>query len=415
MPAAIALIAALAAQSATAAPAPTPTAEPTNERNFGQVTYLDLEGGAGYSTNPQLSFSSNNGSADGYVSAHAVHSRITERTTTLLSAFGQVTGYTRNYGSNESLTVSARHDAAVNEKLRLFVDGNASYDKNGLLDTRIISVPNVPALPGAPDIPPQLLPPGSDFLAATGKHYYFSADAGGDLALSPRDSLNFSSGVQRSVFRSRGADSSYWSIPAALAYDRQISPRAGVGGRVATLYTNYDGPERVWTVTPQLTANLRLSERMTLNGAIGVSFASVDDGIFTHHSTGAAGSVALCDAGEHSHLCARASVDQQTATVAGPAKTVSGDIDYSRELGANSSIQLSVGASHFSQPISVITGQSFSTSNYYRAAASYTHGFGHRLFGGVNVGARKVTETGPDPKADFNASLFIRYRLGDLQ
>lgn len=421
MPAVIALIATLAAQAAqstAAPPAPstsTTEGEPTEKRNIGQVTYLDLEGGVGYSTNPQLSFGTNRGAGDGYVSLHAVHTRITARTTTLLSAFAQETAYTRHFGSNQSLSVNARHDAAVSEKLRLFIDGNASYDKNGLLDTRILSIPSVPVLPGTPDIPPQILPPGSDFLAVTGRHYYFSADAGGQLSLSPHDSLDFSSGVQRSVFRSRGADTGYWAIPAAIGYDRQLSPRADVGGRVAFVYTNYDGPTRIWTVTPQLTTSLRLSERMSLNGALGVSFASVDDGVQTRHSTGLAGSVALCNAGEHSHLCARASVDQQTATVAGPAKTISADLDYSRQLNANSSIALSVGGSHFSQPISVITGQSFSTSNYYRAAASYTRGFGHRLFGGVNFAARKVTERGPDPKADLNASLFIRYRFGDLQ
>ena len=417
MPAGIALIAtfaAQAAQSTSAPPPPTTVAEPAKERNVGQLTYLDLEGGVGYSTNPQLSFGSNRGAGDGYVSLHAVHTRITDRTTTVLSAFAQETAYTHRYGSNQSLSVSGRHDAAVNERLRLFVDGSASYDRNGLLDTRIITVPNVPVLPGAPDIPPQILP-GSDVLAVTGKHYFFSADAGGQLALSALDSLNFSSGVQRSVFRSRGADTSYWSIPAAIGYDRQVSPRANFGGRVAFVYTNYDGPTRVWTVTPQLTAGLRLSERMSLNGALGVSFSSVDDGIQTRHSTGVAGNVSLCNSGEHSHLCARASIDQQTATVAGPAKTISAGMDYSRDLDADSSIQLSAGGSHFSQPVSVVSGQSFSTSDYYRAAASYTRRFGHRLFGGVNVAARKLTERGPDPKADLNGSLFIRYRFGDLR
>jgi hypothetical protein len=154
---------------------------------------------------------------------------------------------------------------------------------------------------------------------------------------------------------------------------------------------------------------------LTLSGAIGASFSSVDDGIDTRHSVGLAGNISLCNVVEHSHLCGYASIDQQTATVAGPAKTISGGVDYSRQLDANSSIQLSVEASHYSQPISVVLGQSFSTSTYYRAAAAYTRSFGHRLFGGVNLAARKITEKGPDPKADLNASLFIRYRFGDLQ
>jgi hypothetical protein len=416
MAAVIALMAAVAAQaspSTTAAPAPPAT--DSKSRDVGQVTYLDVEAGAGYSTNPQLSFESNRGSADGYLSLHAVHTRITERTTTLLSAFAQETAYTRHYGSNQSLSVSARHDAAVNEKLRLFVDGYASYDKNGLLDTRIVSVPGVPALPGSPDIPPQVLPPGSDFLAVTGRQYFLSANAGGQLAFGARDSLNFNGGLVRSAFRSGFADTSYWSFPAGIGYDRQISPRTTVGGRLGFLYTDYNGPEKIWEVTPQLTTSVRLSERMTFNGAVGASFASIDDGISTRHSTGLSANAALCNAGEFSNLCARVAVDQTAPTVAGPAKSVSASVDYSRQLDADSSLALSVGGNHYSSPISVISGRSFSSSNYYRAAGTYTRNFGHRLFGGVNLAARKLTQRGPDPKADFNASLFIRYRFGDIR
>ena len=419
MAAVIALIATLAAQTAaqttTAPPPPPTTAEPAKGRNVGRLTYVDLEGGLGYSTNPQFSFGSNTGSGNGYISLHAVHTRITDRTTTLLSAFAQETAYTRHYGSSQSISVTARHDAAVNEKLRLFIDGSAGYDKNGQLDTRIISVPDVPVLPGTPNIPPQILPPGSDFLAVTGKTYFFSADAGGQLKLSARDNLNFSGGIARTVFRSGFEDTSYWSIPASIGYDRQISPRADVGGRVGFLYTDYNGPGRIWTVTPQLTAQLQLSERMSLNGAVGASFSSIDDGISTRHSTGLAANAALCNAGEYSHLCARAAVDQTAATVAGPAKSVSAGVDYSRQLDANSSIQLSVDGSHYSSPISLVSGRTFSTSTYYRAAGAYTRSFGHRLFGGINLAARKLAEKGPDPKADLNASLFIRYRFGDVQ
>jgi hypothetical protein len=412
---AVAVQAAQTAPPTTAPPPPSTTAEPTKARNAGQLTYLDLEAGAGYATTPQFSFGSSTSSGNGYLSVHAVHSRITDRTTTLLSAFAQETAYTRHYGSNQSLSVSARHDAAVSEKLRLFVDANARYDKNGQLDTRIIGVPDVPPLPGSPGLPPVILPPGSDFLAVTGKDYFVSADAGGQLALGARDNLDFTGGIHRSVFRSRFADTSYWSVPASIGYDRQVSPRADLGGRVAVIYTNYDGPTRIWTVTPQVTGNLRLSERMTLTGAVGVSFASVDNGLSTHHSTGLAANMTLCNAGELSHLCARAAIDQQSATVAGPAKTISAGVDYSRQLDVNSSVSLSIDGSHYSQPVSVLAGQTFSSSTYYRAAAAYTRQLGHRLFGGLNVAARKLAERGPDPRTDVSASLFIRYRLGDVR
>ena len=65
--------------------------------------------------------------------------------------------------------------------------------------------------------------------------------------------------------------------------------------------------------------------------------------------------------------------------------------------------------------MSVVTARTFSHSTYIRGAAAYSRRISDRWFGGVNLAARKLTETGPDPKTDVNASLFIRYRFGDLR
>jgi hypothetical protein len=413
MSALIAFTAALAAQ--TTPPASTPATTPSEARpKAGEATYLDIEAGAGYSTNPQLSLTSDNGRAFGRIAAHAVYTRLSDRSTTVLSAFAQNLTYTSRYGSQQSLSVDARHDTAVNERLRLFADASAGYDEGGQLDTRILGVPDVPPLPGTPATPPQLLLPGSDFLSVTGKYYRFAAHGGGSLALSALDSLNFSGGIERAVFRSRLQDSDYWTIPASIGYDRQISPRTHIGARLAYQHTDYNGPATFRMVTPQATLRVLLSERLTFDAAAGVSFARVDDGTRVHKSTGADAEASLCNRGETSNFCARAGVHQQIATTAGPAKSINVGVDYSHRLDADSSIQFSLEASHYSAPISVIAGQTFSRSNYYRAAADYTRKIGNRLFGGVNVAARKLTEAGPDPDADFSASLFIRYRFGDV-
>jgi hypothetical protein len=415
MSALIAFTAALAAQTTTPTSS-TPATTPSEARpKAGETTYIDIEAGVGYSTNPQLSLNSDNGRAFGRVSAHAVYSRLSERSTTVLSAFAQNLTYTSRYGSQQSLSVDARHDTAVNERLRLFADASAGYDEGGQLDTRILSVPDVPPPPGTPGTPPVLLPPGSDFLSVTGKYYRFAAHGGGSLALSAIDSLTFNTGIERAVFRSRLQDSDYWTIPASIGYDRQISPRTHVGARVAYQHTDYNGPANFRMVTPQATLNVLLTERMTFNASAGVSFARVDDGTAVHRSTGADAEATLCNRGETSNFCARAGVHQQIATTAGPAKSVNLGVDYSHRIDADSSIQFSLEGSHYSAPISVITGHTFSRSNYYRAAADYTRRLGSRWFGGVNLAARKLTEAGPDPDTDFSGSLFIRYRFGDAR
>jgi hypothetical protein len=179
--------------------------------------------------------------------------------------------------------------------------------------------------------------------------------------------------------------------------------------------TDYSGPASFRVITPQLTARTSLSPSVSLDGAIGVSFAHIDDGLAIRNSTGLSAQANLCGHGETSFYCAHFSVDEQTATTAGPARSIGGGIDYSKQIDANQSISFSLGVTHYSTPISVVIGRTFSSSTYYRSAASYSRRLTSRLFGGVNLAARKLAQNGPDPDTDFNASLFIRYRFGDAQ
>jgi hypothetical protein len=421
----LALVAALAVQAATqtGAPPPSPaakapeTAVPTT--HVGQSTYVDLEAGAGYSTNPFLSLGSHNGAAFGRISAHAVHTHITERTTTVISAFGQSAFYSRGTNSSQSFDLNGRHDAAVSEKLRLFVDGDVAYDRGGQLDTRIVSIPNVPLLPGT-TVPPTLLLPGSDFLTVTGRTFRASADAGGQLALGPRDFLDFSAGVNHNHFKSAGLNTRYTSIPVSIGYDRQLNERTTLGARVAGEFTDYSGDlvngvHKFRLITPELTGRFRLSQQLTLSGDIGASFSAVDNGTRTRHSTGLAADASLCSTTERTQFCGRASVQQQAATSAGPARVLSAAVDYSQRLGADDTLQFSLSADQYSNPVLVLPVQSFGHATYVRAAADYSKRLGNRLYGGLNVAARKVSQRGPDPDMDFSGAVFIRYRLGDVQ
>jgi len=387
--------------------------------HLGESTYVDLEGGAGYSTNPLMRFGSGNDAAYGRISAHAVHTRITERTTTVLSGFAQGLFYTRHYGAEQSFDLNARHDAAVNESLRIFIDGDASYDKGGQLDTQILAIPGIPLLPGT-TIPPTLLAPGSDFLTVTGKSYRLRADAGGTLALGPRDSLAFTSGIEHDVFKAGSFDTRYTSVPLSLGYNRELSPRTTVGARIVAQLTHYTGNLNTGSadtrvITPEATAQIHLSEHLTFTGDLGGSFASVDDGVRTRHSTGLAGDANLCSISERSTLCARASVQEQAATSVGPARSISMGVDYSRRLTEADTLQLSVDADRYSSPLILVSSEAFNRATYLRAVVNYSRKMHDRWFAGVNLSARKVTQNGPDPDADLGASIFIRYRFGDVR
>ena len=53
-------------------------------------------------------------------------------------------------------------------------------------------------------------------------------------------------------------------------------------------------------------------------------------------------------------------------------------------------------------------------SSYLSGVVGYDRHIGHRFFAGVEGGVRQLFQTGPDPKLDLNASVYVRYRLGDL-
>ena len=410
------LVTALAAQAAAPAGStpPNQTTETTGGPRTGSSSYVDLEAGAGYATNPILSQANSPGAGFGRIAVHAVHTRVSARTTTVLSGYAQSLFYTRHYGSEQSVDVNARHDALVNEHLRVFGDLDASYDRGGQLDTTIIGIPNVPLPPGT-TIPPILLPGGSDFLSVTGKQYRESGHVGAQLSVSPRDSITVTGGLEHVAFKSGSLDTHYTTIPVSIGYSRQISPRTTVGARLVGQYTNYSGPSSFRVISPEATLQTNLTERLSLSGAVGVSFASVDDGISTHHSTGVTATANLCSINPRGHLCIVGAIDQEAATVAGPARNISVGADYSRQLNADDTINFSLSANRYSSPRSVITGRMFSHATYVRAAGDYSRRLGDRWFGGVTLAARKVTQSGPDPDADVSGSLFIRYRLGDVR
>ena len=417
MGALIALTAAVAAQAATNSGSPPPTTPPSDTaapaRKAGSITYVDLEAGAGYSTNPELQLNGD-GSAYGRISLRAVHSSVSARTTTLLSAYAENVTYTNHYGSNQALSLFGRHEAAVSEKLRVFGDLAADYQQGGQLDTRVLVLPDIPPLVGQPG-GVVILPGGADFLSVTGHEYHFAGHAGAEISLSPRDELTMSSGVERTTFHNELTHSSYTSVPVTLAYDRQLSPRTTVGARILLEDTEYNGPARFRTITPQVTARVQLSPTLNLSGAVGASFAKIDNGVTTRHSTGISANAALCSTTQNGSLCGRVTIDEDTATTAGPSKSIGAGIDYTRQLDANSSLSFTVSADHYSSPVSFVTARNFSSTTYFHAAAEYSRNIGHRLFGGINVAARKYALDGPDPKTDFNASLFVRYRFGDVQ
>jgi hypothetical protein len=404
----VALTVTLAAQGAApVAPTASDGATP------GVSTYVDLEGGLGYSTNPNLTLGNGSGRALMRASAQAVRTRYSARSTTRLSAFGENVTYFGRYGSQQLVQLSAHHDTAVDEKIRVFGDLSASLDRSGQLGTRLLSVGPVVAPLTPTLILPTLPEPQDGFVTADGRTYRLGGQLGARLSMSAVDSVTASIGTDRVLLRGTAFDTSYSLYRASVAYERSLSARTTIGQVVSLQTTDYEGPASVTVITPQVTARLALSDRTDLSGAVGLSFAKVKDQIVTERSTGLATNASLCRRGESDQLCATIGRDQQTATTAGPVTVLSAGVSYFKRLDAKQTFQLSANGNRYSNRLSDLPSEIVEGSSYVTSAAAYTRQLGARLYGGTNLSARRLFREGLDPKADVSGSMFLRLSLGD--
>ena len=291
----MALVIALAPQATapTGSTAPaTDTSTASEGPQVGTLTFVDLEAGAGYSSNPIQRISGSSGSGYGRFSVRGVHTRISTRTSTSISAYAQESVYSRRNGGQLSADLRVNHSARVSERFSVFGSLQGSFDKGGQLDTRVLATPVLPLLPG--DIQPPVILPGGDILSLSGRQYRFNANVGGSNVLGPRDSLNFSSVIQHVVSKNGLFDTRYTTIPLSIGYDRTLSARTTVGVEAVYQHTDYNGPASFASFSPRLTFRQMLSERMNLSASIGPSFSSSDNGTTKRHSTGVAGDLNVC-------------------------------------------------------------------------------------------------------------------------
>lgn len=407
------------AQSTPGPPPVTPPPQPTIEQgvddaDLGVSTMIDVEGGAGYSSRPALDNDSS-GQAFGRLAINASHVRRGERSTTVLSLYGENTTYSGRSDSQQLLRAMARHQVEATEKLQVFGDVSASLDRGGQLGTRLTGIPIGPA-PIDPDVIPPLPSSSTDLSLIGERTYRVSGQAGARITLSRRDSMTMRSGAERVIFRGGGSNNDFTSLFASASYDRQFNERASGGIYVNVRRSDYEEGRTARSITPQLTGRLLLSERVELQGAAGVSIAENDDGDGTERSVGLTFNGAICRRSELQTFCARVARDQQADGFAGASKILTFDVNYSRQIDQKQSIQLVLGASRQSGGFdSTIDDSGFGRTTYLRAAGSYTRNVGPRLLTGVNVAARSLRREGPNPNPDLSASVFVRWRLGDLR
>lgn len=400
-----------------AAQAQTPPEE-QSARTSRNATFLDLEAGLGFASNPELRFDSES-SAFGRISASGYHAWSSETGVISLRGYIENTSYFKRYGSKQLWSLGAATTQQVSPTVTLFGDLGFSGDFGGQLSSRFFYKPGDPVLPDPTNpLPEPVVNP--DLFGINGRQYRVNGSAGASIRSGARSTISLTAGASHAFSNGQNKDADYTSYFGNGSYSRQISERTNAGASISVARQDFKRGGTSTTVNPAIFANTRLSEELSAEGSIGVMRIHQDFEGLSDTSTALSFSGSLCNVTTSTHFCGRVSRDATTglssAAIGGvtqAAITTTASLSYSRKLSAKDSIQGSVYASRYRTAAS-IDGLDDPESTYASAVIGYDRNFGARLFGGVQGGVRKLFQNGPDPDTDFNATVYLRYRLGDL-
>lgn len=391
----------------TQAPATTESQPTDAERS---VTFLDLTGSLGYSTNPLIRTVDSQSSFLGRASARAVHAWQGERSSTSLSGFVEGTTYFNNYGLESIFSLNGSTSYQTSETVTVYGSAGISGDLSGQLSNRFLTVPPGSEIPDPTVPPPPPTVENPDVFDFVGRSYHLYGQAGASIRTSTRSQVGLHAGVTRAMYSSSLLDE-YTSIYGSGSYSLTLSERTTVGATLNVSRTEYDNSnDHSTTITPAATIHTQLSESWDLTGSAGVTFASVDRGLTSDSSANLSLQGAVCHTTESDRLCAR--VDRYSAASANTSliTTTSAGIDWYKKLDAVQTIQLSASFAHYEEEVLNLNR----TTNHFRLAASYSRVINDRLSGGADLGVRSLHRTGIDPDTDITGTVFVRYRIGDL-
>lgn len=375
-------------------------------------TFLDLQGGLGYSTNPEMRLDGV-GSAFGRISAYGYHGWGTERSRSDISAYVENSTYFRRYGNRQLFSVQGNNSTQLSETVTAFGSAGFSGDFGAQLSSRFFGAP-VNTTPVDPVIPEgSVVVVDPDLAALSQRQYRIFGTGGLSFTLSPRDSLTGTFGAQRAFFKGNAGNLlDYTQLDSSLAWNRRLDERLSAGVRLIASKSDYSLGRSILTYGPQVTADLRLDESFEVRGAIGFVRTERDLGVLGESSsTDLAFDASLCRSLEYERMCATVARRTQSNSIGAAPTSSSFSGNYSRQLNARDQIQLAIAATTTDSARDL----GLSRQNFYSLSGSFDRKISPRLSAGVNVAARKFTIGGPDPKADIGGSLFIRNRFGSVR
>jgi hypothetical protein len=409
------------AAAADAQSSPSTTTTPTTGTSTGEpaenkrtVSFIDLAASVGYASNPLLRLNGHS-SASGRISISGFHSWNSETGTTYVSGYLEDTTYlSGGYGSKVIFRVNGHTNQALSEKVTVFADVAASGDVAGQLGNRFTQPIPVPPPAGGP--PPVQNP---NLFNLSGRQYLVSAQTGASIVTSTRSNISLSAGAQHGFFTGSNHNADYTTYQGSLGYNHQLSERTWGGVSVAVQHQDFKGGDYANIVNTAFNVRTLLASDINANASIGVLAVYDHRAAGNSHSYSPSFRGSVCKTGQYTSFCAAVSRDAQAPLGIGVAQgarsatiNTTVDVTWRRRIGPTETIGLSLNGTRNSNAAAV-NGQRF-YSTFITGLAGYDRRIGNRLYAGVSGGARKLYQTGPDPKWDVNGSVYLRYRLGDI-
>jgi hypothetical protein len=372
-------------------------------------TYVDVSAGAGYSSDPSLQSGSSRGSGSAFasLSGRLSHRWSSERTSTVIAGYWEGSEYF-NYGLKNllSLTVDTRH--AINERLDVTGSAGASADFAGQLSSRFVDV----AEPGPPLTGPVVTGPAPDVLFYSGSQYRADGTGGLTWQATPESQIFGTIGVGRVHFTQSGL-LDHTSEYLSAGYLRSLSERTEAGIHIIASATQFDGSNDVSViVTPAATLRTHIAQDWTLSGSAGMTFSKVRHAQVDRSSTAPSFSASLCHDTPAGRLCGTASHSVQSSGVAELISVTMAQLEWLENIDEKQTVQISAGYAHYAnaQALAVSTVQ----PNQYHIAATYNRRLSDRFSIGGEAAARGLSGGGRRSQSEISASVFVRYRWGNI-
>jgi hypothetical protein len=368
----------------------------------------DVTASTGWSSNPFAETGKDLSSAFVEVDVRPTISLVHEHSDIALTGLFDYQHYFRDYSDSNDYGVGL--DYSGTPTARLTTHAAVNYDSSIIGGYDALSPVVNPALP----LPP--VTTGPDLALVGTKVRRRTLAFAGDLsyALSEYDTVTANAYYTESRYGGAISASNYNSYGGGLGYSRRVSAhlQLGVQGSVSRYaYQGGLGNSDVYSV--QGTFKDQLSDRWSVNGALGVSFSSQTLG---GNSTNLTGSIQLCRLGPRSTFCVNGNDAVLPTGGAGTVDSKSAGASYSYHLTEHSTVSLSGQYSHNDTPTGrFLANDGRYANSYITLSGTYDRTLRPRVHLIASTHFRKITGNLGDSPADFGGSLGIMIRFGDYR